>query len=197
MCTRSSPHPMRRGWAVRWARRIDAPPTSSRGRWTGHLFQSRFASVAMDESHLIAAVRHVSLNPVRARLARKAKDSAWSSGRAHLTREDDELVSVAPVPNRTDRFAALLESDADDGAFRALRSSEASGRPLGNAGFIADLERLLGRPVARRAPGRKSKRARSGAVGSAEIKATENRCHVALFPSRRVSSLAFSNAREL
>jgi putative transposase len=69
------------------------------------------------------------------------------------------LVSVAPVLNRIDRFAALLESDSDDGAFRALRSSEGSGRPLGNADFIADLERLLGRPVARRAPGRKSKRA--------------------------------------
>ena len=37
-----------------------------RSRWTGHLFQSRFASVAMDEDHLIAAVRYVSLNPVRA-----------------------------------------------------------------------------------------------------------------------------------
>src|SRR5450432_63579 len=40
----------------------------ARGRWTGHLFQSRFASVAMDESHLRAAVSYVSLNPVRARL---------------------------------------------------------------------------------------------------------------------------------
>jgi putative transposase len=36
---------------------------------------------------LIAAVRHVSLNPVRARLVRKAEDWAWSSVRAHLTRE--------------------------------------------------------------------------------------------------------------
>src|ERR1700756_4618844 len=41
---------------------------NARGRWTGHLFQSRFSSVAMDEDHLIAAVRYVSLNPVRARL---------------------------------------------------------------------------------------------------------------------------------
>ena len=146
---------------------------------------------------LIAAVRHVSLNPVRARLARKAEDGAWSSVRAHLTRQHDELVSVAPVRNRVDQFAALLESDSDDGAFRALRSSEAGGRPLGNADFIADLERLLGPPIARRAPGRKSKRARSGAVGSTEVRATENRYHVAVFPSRRVSSLAFSNAREL
>jgi putative transposase len=132
---------------------------NARGRWIGHLFQSRFSSVAMDESHLIAAVRHVSLDPVRARLARKAEDRAWSSVRAHLTRDDDELVSVSPVRNLVDRFAALLESDADDAAFRALRSSEGSGRSLGNADFIADLERLLGRPVARRTPGRKSKRA--------------------------------------
>jgi putative transposase len=30
---------------------------NARGRWTGHLFQSRFASVAMDESHLRSAYR--------------------------------------------------------------------------------------------------------------------------------------------
>jgi putative transposase len=112
--------------------------------------------MAMDESHPVAAVRHVSLNPVRARLTRKAEDWARSSVRAHLTTEDDELVSVAPVLNRIERFAALLESDPDDGAFRALRSSEGSGRPLGNADFIADLERLPWRSVARCAPGRKS-----------------------------------------
>ena len=29
---------------------------NARSRWTGHLFQSRFASVAMDESHLKSAV---------------------------------------------------------------------------------------------------------------------------------------------
>jgi len=41
---------------------------NARGRWTGHLFQSRFASVAMDELHLLAAVSYLSLNPVRAGL---------------------------------------------------------------------------------------------------------------------------------
>lgn len=40
-------------------------------------------------------------------------------------------------------------------AFAALRGTETTGRPLGNADFIAGLERLLGRPIARRAPGRK------------------------------------------
>jgi putative transposase len=50
-----------------WANFVNA-----RGRWRGHLFDGRFASVAMEEDHLIAAVRYVALNPVRARLVATA-----------------------------------------------------------------------------------------------------------------------------
>ena len=57
---------------------------NARGGWHGHLFQERFASVAMDEDHLIAAARYVSLNPVRARLVARAEDWPWASTRAHL-----------------------------------------------------------------------------------------------------------------
>jgi putative transposase len=131
---------------------------NARGRWTGHLFQSRFASVAMDEAHLIAAVRYVCLNPVRARLAARAEDWAWSSARAQLEGRDDALVAVKPMLDRLGPagLAALLQSSAgDEAAFASLRGAETTGRPLGNADFIAGLERLLGRPVARRAPGRK------------------------------------------
>ena len=109
----------------------------------------------MDEDHLLAAVRYVSLNPVRARLAPRAQDWAWSSVRAHMAGADDALVKVRPVLERVERFADLLQTDPDDASFGALRASEGSGRPLGNADFIADLERLLGRPIARRSPGRK------------------------------------------
>ena len=42
---------------------------NTRMRVTGHLWQGRFGSVAMDEAHLFAALRYVALNPVRARLA--------------------------------------------------------------------------------------------------------------------------------
>jgi putative transposase len=80
----------------------------ARGRWTGHLFQSRFASVAMDEAHLMAAVCYVSLNPVRARLVARAEDWPWSSARAHLAGADDNLVIVRPVLDRISCFADLL-----------------------------------------------------------------------------------------
>jgi putative transposase len=128
---------------------------NARGRWTGHLFQSRFASVAMDESHFRAAVSYVSLNPVRARLVFRAEEWAWSSVRAHLAGEDDSLVSVRPVLDRWPNFRDLLVQDCDE-AFTSLRNAEVIGRPLGTADFVAELERRLGRPIARRAPGRKA-----------------------------------------
>src|SRR5271166_1980109 len=46
---------------------------NARLRVTGHLFQSRFGSAAMDEEHLMAAARYVALNPVRARLVARAE----------------------------------------------------------------------------------------------------------------------------
>jgi hypothetical protein len=64
------------------------------------------------------------------------------------------LVIVAPVLERTDNFAALMAEDRDDG-YEALRRSEGTGRPVGAPEFVAGLEALLGRPIARRAPGRK------------------------------------------
>jgi REP-associated tyrosine transposase len=76
-----------------------------------------------------------------------------------LAGRDDGLVRVGPVLKRVARFADLLESDVDEAAFNALRLSEGSGRPLGNADFIAGLERILCRPIARRAPGRRAKMA--------------------------------------
>jgi hypothetical protein len=39
--------------------------------------------------------------------------------------------------------------------FSDLRRAEATGRPLGAPEFVAGLENLLGRKIARRAPGRK------------------------------------------
>jgi hypothetical protein len=56
------------GRAMGEAHRRTTSFVNARARWSGHLFRGRYASVAMDEAHLIAALRTVSLNPVRARL---------------------------------------------------------------------------------------------------------------------------------
>jgi putative transposase len=67
------------GQAVGEAHRRYTNFINARGGWTGHLFQSRFASVAMDEAHFMSAVCYVSLNPVRAGLVARAEDWPWSS----------------------------------------------------------------------------------------------------------------------
>jgi putative transposase len=81
-----------------------------------------------------------------------AADWAWSSVRAHLAGKDDGLVTVRPVLDRVCCFADLLLEDRDE-AFAALRRAESTGRPVGTAEFVTGLERVLGRRIARRAPG--------------------------------------------
>ena len=58
-------------------RRLAAFSNARVARVTGHLFQGRFASAAMDEDHLLAAVRYLAFNPVKARLAATPKLWRW------------------------------------------------------------------------------------------------------------------------
>ena len=144
--------------ALARAHRLYAGFVNARARQTGHLFQGRFGSVAMDEDHLMAAARYVALNPVRARLVERAWDWPHSSVRAHLAGRDDGLVRVQPLIDRAPRFADLLDKDPDDPAFDALRRSELIGRPLGDEAFLDAISRRLNRVVTPRKRGRKPKR---------------------------------------
>jgi len=95
---------------------------NARMRVTGHLFQGRFGSVVLDDPHLVAAARYVALNPVRARLVRRAQDWPWSSVRAHLKGRDDGLVTVTPLLDRmAGRFADLIDEGPTPQELAALR----------------------------------------------------------------------------
>jgi len=85
----------------------------------------------------------------------RREDWKWSSVRAHLSAVDDALVTVRPVLERIPHLKELLQVEADDD-FTEMRRAEATGRPLGAPEFVTGLENLLGRKIARRAPGRKS-----------------------------------------
>ena len=50
---------------------------------SGHLWQGRFYSCALDTRHFWTAMKYIELNPVRARLCRKPWRYAWSSAAAH------------------------------------------------------------------------------------------------------------------
>jgi putative transposase len=136
----------------RYTRHVNA-----REGWRGYLWQGRFASFPVDEAHLLVAARYVELNPVRERLARRARDWRWSSVRAHLAGADDELVSVRPLLALAPDWSQFLAQGLSAAEHAAIRSGERTGRPLGAPRFIARLERRLGRTLARQKPGRKPK----------------------------------------
>ncbi len=140
----------------RYTRRIN-----SRKGWCGHLWQGRFASYVMDEAHLLAAVRYAELNPVRAGLVGRAGDWPWSSASAHLAGLDDDLVRVAPMLSLVSALGvdwlAYLRQESPSETLSRLGRCERTGRPAGGDGFIARLERTLGRPLSPNKTGRPRK----------------------------------------
>ena len=50
---------------------------------TGHLWQNRYSSCPLSETHLVRAMLYVEHNPVRAGMVEKAMDWPWSTARAH------------------------------------------------------------------------------------------------------------------
>lgn len=134
----------------------------ARRKRTGHFWQGRFGAVVMDEDHLAAALAYVSLNPVRARLVARAQDWRWSSTRAHLRGKDDGLTALAPIKDRFPRFADLLAAEPDAVQFARLRAAESIGRPLGDDGFLATIERLTARTLR---PGKRGPKPKTPAEG--------------------------------
>ncbi len=99
------------------------------------------------------------LNPLRARLARRAENGPWSSVRAHLAGCDDGLVPERALPGRVGAWRSYLAGGLSGEKLEALRRHTRTGRPLGAECFLDRLEALLGRTLRPRKPGRKPKTA--------------------------------------
>ncbi len=116
----------------------------------------------MDAPHLLACARYVERNPVKAGLVARAEDWPWSSARAHLAGRDDLLCAAEPMLERAERWlgrswSALLAAADDEAALARFRSHAGTGRPLGDAAFLARLEAETGRRLRPGRPGRPRK----------------------------------------
>lgn len=99
------------------------------------------------------------MNPVRAGLVERAEEWCWSGVASHLSGQDNELVKVAPVLDRYGDFSSFLAQEDVSDAFKRLRQSEATGRPLGSEDWIDMLTALTGYELEakKRGPKRKVK----------------------------------------
>ena len=129
--------------ALKEAHRRYSRHINFREGWRGYLWQGRFASYPMDETHTLRAVRYVELNPVRAGLVGNPQDWAWSSAAAHICDSADPLINKDALEFYvTDWQAYLSEPGAE-----TFQKHERTGRPLGNSDFIKSLESRFNRAL--------------------------------------------------
>jgi len=108
---------------------------------TGHVWQGRFYSCVLGDSHLRMATRYVERNPVRASLVSAAEDYEWSSARAHCACGASEHPKFGDMKGWR-KWLAQEDSPAD---MELMRRNTSTGRPVGDPEFIRQLEDRLDR----------------------------------------------------
>jgi putative transposase len=129
-------------------------------RRSGHLWQGRFYSCALDERHFWLALRYVELNPVRAKLCRRPWRYAWSSAAAHTDEHaESELLDLSAWYEQmpAEAWRKELSRGLKDAELAQMRLRTHTGRPLGSDSFLSKLEALLGRRLRALPPGRPRK----------------------------------------
>jgi putative transposase len=126
----------------------------------GHFWQSRYYSCPMDEAYTDHATAYVEVNPVRAGLVETPQEWPWSSAAAHLGAADDDS-GLLDLPawfaqHRPKAWAMTLRTfeRQNEQERDRLRTHTRTGRPLGDASFLDQVESLLGRSVRARSRGR-------------------------------------------
>jgi putative transposase len=118
---------------------------------SGHVWQGRFYSCPLDQTHLWEALRYTELNPVRARLVSEARLWPWSSAASHcIADKRDDFLALESWDRRW-TFATWREYLADgelESNLAILRQRTHTGRPLGSAEFVQELEKTTNRPLA-------------------------------------------------
>jgi putative transposase len=130
---------------------------NKRQGWTGRLWQGRFFSYPMDDSHLLFATRYIELNPIRAGLVEQPEDYLWSSAKAHVCGIKDNLVRPSCMEKYIDNWLNFLSKGLDQIALNEIRIHQRSGRPVGSEEFVCALEKKFGRDLRPLRRGRKRK----------------------------------------
>jgi putative transposase len=127
----------------------------------GHLFQGRFYSCVMDETHLYRCVRYIERNPVRAKMVKKAWDYQWSSARVHCGMEESDVLKTRALFRYIEgdekgwkEYIAEKDNPTD---IKLIKQNTMRGSVMGELKFITKLEKKMNRPLCVREKGRPQK----------------------------------------
>lgn len=130
---------------------------------TGTLWEGRYRSTLIQTEHyLLACMAYIDLNPVRAGMVAEAADYPWSSHGVYLGLRSDKLITPHPLfwelantPfGREVAYAELVRAGVSPDQQAALTRSTLAGWALGDADFVADLQKRTIRRVEKSKAGR-------------------------------------------
>ena len=142
---------------------------------SGTLWEGRFRACAVHaEDYLLACMRYIELNPVRAQIARAAETYAWSSYRRNALGRTDRLVTEhtvytrlgASAEARQSAYRDLFRADKDAAVLADIRTATASGHLLAGDQVRKEVGRTRGLQLGPATRGRPRKA--SGAEREAE-----------------------------
>ena len=133
---------------------------------SGTLWEGRYRSTLIQaERHLLACMAYIDLNPVRAGMVAAARDYPWSSHAHYIGLRQDRWLtppalfwSLGNTPfAREAAYAEMVHAGLTMEQQQALTQSALSGWALGDAQFVADLQKQTERRVSPGSPGRPRK----------------------------------------
>lgn len=130
---------------------------------TGTLWEGRYKSTLIQsDRYLLACMAYMDLNPVRAGIVTEAREYVWSSHGHYVGLHTDKFVAPHPLYwslgntpfAREAAYAEMVQAGITAAQQQALTQSTLHGWALGEADFVADLQKKTERRVAKSGPGR-------------------------------------------
>lgn len=98
---------------------------------SGHVWQGRYKSFPIQrDDHLLAVLRYVERNPLRANLVDSAEAWPYSSLGEHLAKQESEMLHTSPLPLPRN-WRARVNRPLSAGELAAVRRSVERGSPFG------------------------------------------------------------------
>ena len=139
---------------------------NDRHRRTGTLWEGRYRSTLIEtDRYLLACMRYIEMNPVRAGLVNEAGHYRWSSHAHHVGLRLDHLITEHAVYwalgntpfERQVAYRRLFERGQDAAEVEAIRYATHRGWALGQPAFVEGVSQSIGRRAAPRHAGRPRK----------------------------------------
>ncbi len=105
---------------------------------TGHLYQGRYKSFLVDsDNYLLAVIKYVERNAVRAKLARRPEEWRWGSAwrRIHGTAEQKRLLDESPV-GFPDDYMKWINAEGKESDLQIIRNSVNKSVPYGRDTWV-------------------------------------------------------------